>query len=450
MFWSALYEAEPNTEKMCHHAQNISRGVKVIRDIYAKVTRLNPTNLMFLYKYGLFLRYIVHDEIESAQIISKLKNGRALLNEKRWNSWDGTTVLIRASGDQVTLGCIMDISFEGEIILGLAKKDAVGMSYKRLMLPMISERHDDWLIAFYKNMKPKTINNTSLFFFQHVDKHYVQCECYKAVVPRLDDRKVEFAIFLRRLAHNPNIPPFIEQIEKTPGAIISSWNGRIVGVNSQATKYLGIPTNISEKECFLSQLFPECETQGPAFESKNGKYFKMELRQFRERLPPELIERKLDEEIGMNQTPGGADFEMSMWGKLVNETYGENAGNSTTIRIFYFLPLGSAQGHSVETFGKMANSANMKHVPGIVESGDNHGSYDLDENMSGYTSSASSSHSSGTQSEASMIKQFKYQLYERRYPFSVICSKKVLAFLFLILFGIHRIICSTFHSNLSQ
>ncbi len=450
-FWSLLVENEPNTAKMCLNARNVARGIQEVHKLCGRIEGLNDKSLIFLYKYGLFLKFVVHDEIEAAKVLTKLKRGRTVINEKRWNAWDGSTALIRASGDRNSLSHIKDISFEGELLLGATKKEVTGLSCNKLMLPMIGERHDDWVLGFYKTLKTRTLNKVTTCFVQHRRKHYIQCECMKAVIPRLDSQNIEFAIFLRPVKHGPNVPSFISRTGRSPGVILSHPNGKIVGVNSRAVKYLGIPPTIMERDCTLSQLFPECENEDvlQEFMSRDGRNFKVSLKQLRERMPQELVEQRLDEDTAGNAVSSPVNGEeVTLWGKIVNEDYGEDTGASTAVRIFYFLPMDSAAasatairpeadnevtskagGHECQASEELSCSFKSQKPPAPG---------DELRSLSGPTPYSTTT-AVTNQSDDNIVRQFKYQLYERKYPTSVLFLRRSLVVLFLVLAGMHRI-----------
>lgn len=436
MFWSTLLDKEPNTDKLCLYGQKIGEELQDIRKIYANVNNLNQNNSLFLYKYGLFLKHVMHDEIEAASVVVKLRNAQRLGNEHRWNCWDGASVLIRASGDRKTLAQIKDISCESEKLLGVTKKEILGMSCNRLMLPMIGENHDEWILNFYKNLKSKIMNAPFTCFVQHKSKYYVQCECLKCIVPNLDNGEVEFAVFLRSARKNIYTQLNVVQAEQKPGIIICASSGRIIGINRRTTKYLGIPPNVLEKEFALSHLLPECEKENvlKEFMSQEGREFQISLRQSKERMPQELIERNVEEEGKYKVID--ENVEISMWGKLINETYGADSNTKAELKIFYFYPLMQkqiiAQGQEIVRKGdKQKLLADFSDDINEQKEGQ--------ENASIYNSSScSSSHSSQSRhSEESILREFKYNLYERKYPFSVSILNKMLILLLVLFLGIH-------------
>lgn len=70
-FWTILLEEIPDTSRLNKVGSNISTFLKKIHTLYFKIMEADSSNMQFLFQYGVFLRYIVFDELTANTIFSK-------------------------------------------------------------------------------------------------------------------------------------------------------------------------------------------------------------------------------------------------------------------------------------------------------------------------------------------------------------------------------------------
>ncbi len=463
-FWKIVSEAEPDTGKLQLYGAQINQGIKRIRQVYEHIMSITQTNVEFLYKYRLFMKNVIHDEIEAYAIYMRILNSREIVTstEKKWNCWESQCCVVRVSGDRKSLAQVRDVSLECEQFLGYSKKELVGTSLNKLMPPPIAKHHDDWIIHFYDTMVTKTLNSPVVTFIQKKSRHYAQCEILVCVVPSLESGIQEFVLFIKPSSRSHHIPTYLSRGEMQPAVLLCDEADHIIGTNELCDTYFGIPVEIADtakNECSLLELFPKfVPTADKSVTLNDGIITQISVRKVKEKLPPELLEQAREDNCCSNAETqlqsaaflptddlGNANF----WIKLVEESYGEKAGCLAKMKIAYLLPLGrheeelkalgSTDSRCRKTIRKEEDCGNPKAETSNRDNrGGRHEDKGEENGSSAYGSSYGSSNSSNStgNSEARVIKEFKLKLYERRYPFTVKLLRRCMAVLAILLFVI--------------
>ncbi len=451
-FWSVLLESEPDTAKLLHYGSKITKGISEIRQVYKSIMDITQNNIAFLYKYALFLKNVIHDDIEAYAIITRILNSRELAtsNDKRWNCWEGQTSMLRASGDQKSLTQVRDISLECEQLLGYTKRELVGTNLSKLMLHPMSACHDEWIKNFYETMSPKAINTPFVSYVQKKSRHYLQCDVMICIIPNLDSGMQEFAAFLKPNSRSSYLPSYLARNDQPPAIFLCDTAENVIGINEACTQYFGIPveiTDASKHECHLCDIFPEFADASKSTDVNDGIRMKIVPKRVRDKLPAELIEQVCEENpIKQPDSLGDAAIEDSLttfWGRMVEETYGESTSSSCRIKIAFLLPLGKREelkelGTSV--MSKSKRTMTMRRGGEADDEKNNNTNNNPggpgDDNGSAYGSSCGSSNSSNStaNSEARIIKEFKMKLYERKFPFAVKLINRCMAVIAAVLF----------------
>ena len=61
----------PNMIQLNKIGKNISDSLKKLNGMYNKALMIGSTNLDFLYKYSVFLKYVVSDDISNEEVLTK-------------------------------------------------------------------------------------------------------------------------------------------------------------------------------------------------------------------------------------------------------------------------------------------------------------------------------------------------------------------------------------------
>jgi len=431
-YWTLLLDTEPDTTKLFHYGSRITQNVLSIRKVYKNIMDITSTNLAFLYKYALFLKNVIHDDIEAHTIVTKILNSREISGsaDKKWNCWEGHSLLIRASGDRKTLSQIRDVSIECEQILGYTKKELIGTSCNKLMLPMMTKCHDEWILHFYESMVSKNIGVPYITYILKKNRYFMECEVLMCVIPNFDDGIQEFLIFVKNHPRSIHIPSYLSRNDVNPAIILCDKNAIIAGINESCTTYFGIPleaADIVKHECSLTELFVELPELDNVVLRTEGLNISIPTAKIQHRLPGELLEENIIEESKDRMVPELSEEPSSFWVKLVEETYGSKTGSPIKINICFLLPLDKKE--------EIIKKATMSVSKGRRETKKEE-EKPQEDNTSMYNSSYGSSNSSSStaNSEARSIKEFKLKLYERKYPFTVTLTRRAIIILALVLF----------------
>ena len=102
-----------------------------------------------------------------------------------WNPWGGKVATIKVTGDIKSLGQITNVNLESEELLGYTKEDLLTLNCRKIMLPMISDHHIDWILSYYERMSSEFINNSISTFVKNKNDYYEQCQIIISPIPSL-------------------------------------------------------------------------------------------------------------------------------------------------------------------------------------------------------------------------------------------------------------------------
>ena len=197
-FWITLLQLKPSIDKLEYYGKKIRKRLLDLKKLYCNI-KSTRNNISFLYNYGLFLKNIVHDDIEVYFIANKIDNYRKIsvrsIND--WNCWTSKNALLRVSGDWKTLCTIKELNSEFEKISGYSKNQILNTNCNKLMLPIMRKCHETWLSSICESPKKILLNKQFPFFLLKKNGYYTQCEILIIPAPKFDIQSMEFALFIR-------------------------------------------------------------------------------------------------------------------------------------------------------------------------------------------------------------------------------------------------------------
>lgn len=285
-FWKVVLESKPDAEKFNSYGREITTHLQESRESYKKIMVLTPNNTIFLHKYAMFLKVICNDELESHDILSRKTEIREQQNigssrNQKVNTLaplesDGSILMLKTSGEQNTLCRILDANSEAESTLGYSRRELIGLSANKLMLPHIAQVHDEWVLSFYGSQEINVLNNATMQFVKNKEGNFMTADLLINVLPCLNNG-IEFLVFINPFAKCLWVPDKVRKLERRPAVLICDEKGRVIGITKECTEYFGIPRGIIDSgvENILKQFIPEIEKSGYQKFSKQGGDFGM-------------------------------------------------------------------------------------------------------------------------------------------------------------------------------
>lgn len=201
-FWSILLQDKPSSNSLNAIGKNLFESKYNIIQTAEKIYEISDKHLEFFVKYGLFMKFVMHDTVTSDQsfkkIISLIYSSSSFSPHSCGFTTfrqDDTVMLIVASITNSSMGTFCEANFEVEQLLGYTKEDLVGFSITNIMPPIIAEKHDEFVKKFFQTMSSKNLNTETYKFIKCKDGSYLPCKVLMKVVPKLTDG-LQFALFV--------------------------------------------------------------------------------------------------------------------------------------------------------------------------------------------------------------------------------------------------------------
>jgi len=282
-FWNVLLSDAPDTRKINAIGNQIFEHIKELRSTYIKFTDLNSVNIEVLYKYAIFLRFIMFDEITSNKIFTRihsLEQDNELDNSTRYKSLMmkmDNAVIIKVSGNKNSLGKIIDINYEVTAKLKYTREELIGKTtIKELMPSIISRYHDDWILKAYDTMKFNTLNKMRNGFICDRNGFCVYVNYLIKIIPNLKEglNFISAVNLDNELTGLVNVLDDKTNTKKRRYVFLCNENGNVAAINESAGNWLGIlATDITNNyEVTIQSLIPELgdkEKEG-AFKPSEG------------------------------------------------------------------------------------------------------------------------------------------------------------------------------------
>jgi len=192
-FWSHLLEDKPDASILMNYGKNLHEKRCEFINISQKITELNQCNLEFLIKFGLYMKFIMHDKYSASQAYQKImwtsENIASGLveNESQFFMFqEGCQVmLIVVSLDHSNFFTITAANNEIEYQLGYKKEELIRFSGNKLMPGHIASQHHQFVTKFFQTMESKNIGIERPKFIKHQDGCIVSCRATKHIIPSI-------------------------------------------------------------------------------------------------------------------------------------------------------------------------------------------------------------------------------------------------------------------------
>ena len=166
-FWRELLEPTPEILKLDLLAMKITNIITHIENMYKDLIALNSNNIKCNLLYGEFQKQILNDDTNSQELIDKAlafqKNilgtgGNKSSDKKSKYGQNADTVIINLSGNETTMGLLMNINSEVYRLLGYKKHEILGNNVKMLMPKIFADNHHNFIAQFFDRAEGKAIN----------------------------------------------------------------------------------------------------------------------------------------------------------------------------------------------------------------------------------------------------------------------------------------------------
>ncbi len=196
-FWSIVSEEAPSSNILNSLGKALFKCKYDATNTVEKISSIATNQIEFLVRYGLFMRFVMHDLISSEQTFQKIQSLNANVDmsfSSRLGSatnfsifrFDTTTVmLLVAQMEQTGTGTITEINTAIEQVLGYSRQDIIGSSIVNIMPQTVASVHNEFVQRFFHTMKAYSLNLPRARYVKAKDGFYVLCRCLVKIVPEL-------------------------------------------------------------------------------------------------------------------------------------------------------------------------------------------------------------------------------------------------------------------------
>ncbi len=208
-FWSIVGEEAPSSNRLNSLGKALFECKYHASNTVEKISRIATNHVDFLVRYGLFMRFVMHDLISSEQTFQKIQSLNAnadLCFSSRISGaaanfsifrFDATPVMLMvAQMERTGMGTIAETNTAVEQVLGYSRRDAIGSSIANIMPQTVSSVHDALVQRFFQTMKSYNIDVPRARYVKAKDGFYVLCRCLIKIVPELRGRSLQVALFM--------------------------------------------------------------------------------------------------------------------------------------------------------------------------------------------------------------------------------------------------------------
>eukprot|EP01022_Parablepharisma_sp_SALTPOND_P021569 TRINITY_DN4283_c0_g1_i1.p1 TRINITY_DN4283_c0_g1~~TRINITY_DN4283_c0_g1_i1.p1 ORF type:complete len:860 (+),score=12.52 TRINITY_DN4283_c0_g1_i1:281-2581(+) len=205
-FWFILLEPYPSAQQLNMLGQKLFESKYRIMHTVEKISKVASNHTEFLIRYGLFMKFIMHDHVCAEQAfyqISSMDGALTAYDTRGFSIFrpDVPVMLMVSTLEHTGSGTVSEINTELERGLEYSRENLIGMPVTRLMPPSIAKRHAEFVQRFYNTMDAKNINKPRCRFVKHKSGLYVPCRMLKKIVPSLSEslRIATFMIMDRKI-----------------------------------------------------------------------------------------------------------------------------------------------------------------------------------------------------------------------------------------------------------
>ncbi len=266
-FWSTVRQDEPSASDLNGLGKLLFRSKYKVMKTVEKISRIASNHLEFLVRYGLFMRFVMHDLITSEQVFLKISflnsalSAAAVSDDFSIFRRDAHVMLIAARLDHAGAGTVTETNTAVEHVLGYSRRDLLGASLTVLMSPVVAQKHNELVARFFQTMQASNLGIQRAHYIKAKDGAYVLCRCMIRVVPRLTTTNVELVLFAIADRKHVCYTAFRrEPTEKCTGAILCMPGAyTIIGFTREVLQMLRMSEERAKElagTAALTEIFP--------------------------------------------------------------------------------------------------------------------------------------------------------------------------------------------------
>lgn len=431
-FWTLLLSSSPNVLQLNRIGAEIFEYLKRLNEMYNKFIECNSSNVTLLFKYGVFLKFIIFDDITAEVIFNKIeriKENKAIsksVARKTFTISSLDLITMRVSGNLSTLGKILDANSEASIQLKYDKNELKHSNITQLMPSALSKNHLEWVKDAYSRFVLPYVNKVVGNFICNKEGYFMYADVVLSILPNLKD-DINFILFIHA---NKKMSHYVEFIKSYKTGcqycvFLCDDKGQVIGMNENMGNWLNVtPVEVKNRtEANIENLIPEIYSKGELVEGV------MTPHGYRCTINYGSIARQLSEAENVNDSQGNEQNLVSVWVRCIEEVYGSSHNQPNRVlearmKVFIIIPLMQSRGSSL--------LAKSLRVPDMEESAER-AECQADKNKETSLAGSLTSSSFTNVSNKNLVYEFKAGLYEKRTPQRIRVLKYVVWCFYLVL-----------------
>jgi PAS domain S-box-containing protein len=252
-FWNELLDENPNIQKLISIASILTKKFEELGKLFQLLNSYEINNTDYMKLYSTFLQEIIHDEFESKRInekielMSKNRGGNGDLLDGMGESFgqNSKCLIITVSGNEDTLGEVVNIGNEVNSLLKIKPAEVVGNNVNMLMPEFYSVHHDDYMRRYLETGEARIIGKKRNIYALDKKGYLKGCSLYLKVLPDLSEG-IHFIGMIRDF-DTYSLGKTI--LESTSGLvshylIYDSTSGKIMGLSESLFLHFGLRASL--------------------------------------------------------------------------------------------------------------------------------------------------------------------------------------------------------------
>jgi PAS domain S-box-containing protein len=283
-FWNELIDDSPNIQKLISLASILTRKFEVLEKIFQVLSSYEINNSDYLKLYSTFLQEIIHDEFESKRIneklelMSKNRGGNIDLHDDRGDAYGESSkcLIITVSGNEDTLGEVLNIGNEVNSILKFKPTEVVGNNVNMLMPEFYGSQHDGYMRRYLETGEARIIGKKRNIYALDKKGYLKGCSLFLKVLPDLSEG-IHFIGMIRDFDVFTLGKVILESISGVVShyLIYDASSGKIMGLSETLFSHFGLKASIfklqSNNTPMIQHICPELMDADVIRDMKNSE-----------------------------------------------------------------------------------------------------------------------------------------------------------------------------------
>ncbi|TNV87853.1 hypothetical protein FGO68_gene5771 [Halteria grandinella] len=265
-FWKELLEKNINAAVLQERGSDISKNYEIIQNISERLQEIYPNEIKFLYRYGIFLLKIIHNEYDSLECFRKAqttyvgkdnkKGAQMPVNEQTIFGENTAAGIVVISATSSKIGTIIHCNEEVESVLGFQKRDIIGSNVTVLIPRPIAKVHDRLIQRYFETAKPTVIEIKRYLLANSRDGYLKEIELIVKVFPQVNEQIVFIGFISRhdRFDDMEQVKPEFEKLDKQ--YIITDVEGNITNITEGLKLDIGLHSKFFQySDSMFQQMF---------------------------------------------------------------------------------------------------------------------------------------------------------------------------------------------------